>query len=86
MNKKAVELPVNTMIIIALALAVLIVFYIFFSKTSSTFAQNTISCTSRGGNCVPEEECKYEKVTYNCPPKQTCCINPLKGWDNEQKY
>ena len=81
MRKKAVELSVNVMIIIALGLAVLLILFLFLTKSSSTFAQNTLSCESRGGNCVGEKECEYEKTTFSCPTKEksVCCINPLKG-------
>ena len=80
MNKKAIELPTNLLIIMALGLAVLVVLFIFFSQSSSIFSKGTISCESRGGECIVENECKYQKTSFTCPKeKPVCCINPLKG-------
>lgn len=70
-------MPINVMIIIILVLAVLVVVIVLFTKGSSIFAQNVLSCDSKNGQCVEKDKCQYQKTEFTCPRKeQVCCISP----------
>ena len=79
MKRKAQGLPINMIIISALALIVLVVTIVIFTKGSSTFTSGALSCQSKGGNCIADKEkCDYEKTSFSCPrEKPVCCLNPL---------
>lgn len=79
MKKRAEGLPINMIILAILALAVLVVFIVIFTKTSGNFSSTINSCESKGGECVQENQCQYQKTGFTCLDKQVCCINPLKG-------
>ena len=56
MNKKAVDLTINTVVVAILAVLVLVVlFYVFTGKVGS-FSKQVNACPS--GLCVSETECK----------------------------
>ena len=80
MKRKAVELSFNVMIIAALSLAVFVVLIITFTSEAGYFSKNTVTCESKGGNCMLPEDCQFEKMYTQCPKKgdksQICCINP----------
>ena len=79
MEKKSVELSINTMIIFALGLAVLVVIFVIFTKSSATYTKGVLTCDSKGGDCVPEYACQYEKTAFSCSiESEVCCINLLK--------
>ena len=79
MIKKAQGLPINTLIIAAIGLAVLIVLFILFTTEAGDFSKSTRSCDGRGGNCVAKGECQYQITSWSCPEKgKECCFNPLK--------
>ena len=78
MSKKAVELSINVMIMMALGLAVLVVLYIVFTSQAGYFSKSTLTCESKGGKCMPESDCKFDKIAIKCQQKeQVCCINVL---------
>ena len=79
MKKRAEGLPINMIILAILALAVLVVFIVIFTKTSGNFSSVVASCDSKGGECMQENQCQYQKTSLTCPDKQVCCINPLRG-------
>lgn len=82
MTKKSEGLPINMVIIAAIALGVLVVSFVIFGKGSSLFAKDAFSCESKGGNCVKDNECKYEKSSFQCTKekeKPVCCMNPSGG-------
>ncbi len=81
MNKKAVELTFNTIVIIALALLVLIVLTIIFIGRAGIFNK------AIGGDCISQEgQCHakcpqglMQDFTKKCPTANTiCCVEPSK--------
>lgn len=78
MEKKAEGLPINVVIIAALGLAVFVVLLIMFTSEAGTFSKNVLTCEAKGGDCVAENSCEYQKTSFKCPTKgDVCCINPL---------
>lgn len=79
MSKKSVELSINVMIMMALGLAVLVVLFIIFTSEAGTFSKTVSSCEAKGGQCVAENDCQYEKTSFKCTEKDkpVCCVNPL---------
>jgi len=76
--KKAEGLPINIIIIAAMGLAVLVVFFITFTSEASNFSKAVLTCEAKGGQCIDTKECVYQKTTFSCPKKeQVCCINTL---------
>ncbi|MBI2656392.1 hypothetical protein HYX03_01480 [Candidatus Woesearchaeota archaeon] len=81
---KKADLSINMVVVAALALGVLIVLFFILTKSSGMFTQGALTCDSKGGECVPDKQCQYEKTTFSCESKKNeeklvCCINPLKG-------
>lgn len=78
MKTKAQGLPINVVIIAALGLAVFVVLVIILTSQAGTFSKNVLTCEAKGGECVSENNCQYQKTSFKCPQKENvCCINPL---------
>ena len=77
--KKGVELSLNAIIIAALVLTVLVVLIIVFTSEAGIFSKNVLTCEAKGGKCVPDNDCQYQKTNFKCVTKENtiCCINPL---------
>jgi len=79
-NKKrqGVELSVNTMIIIVLALLVLAVMVYLVFNGAGTWNKGT-NCLNQGGTCVGlTDTCPTNKPVpsaYSCSTNQKCCAN-----------
>jgi len=78
-RKDGVELSLNTMIIIVLALLVLVVLGYLFIKSVSNAGIST-SCTTHQGDCVPiKPGCSATsgKVlsAYPCDTGEICCVD-----------
>jgi len=79
MNKKGVELTLNTIIILALALIVLVVLSIIFFQRANIFNQSVNpDCESQQGVCM--SQCPPDKMAVyaKCPDGKIgkCCIPP----------
>jgi len=74
-NNKA-DLSITAMIITVLALTVLIVLLVVFTKGSNIFTTGVFDCESKGNEyrCVAEGACQAEKTKFNCPKGQECCV------------
>lgn len=78
--KKAQGLPMNVIIIAAIALIVLVVIVVIFTGKARTFTAETGSCASQGGKCAqslipPQQSCPAGWATIsNKDPDCTCCI------------
>lgn len=80
MNKTGIELSLNTIIIALLSLVVLVVLMFILTKGSNIFSTSALSCEAKGGKCLPDKECNYQKTSFSCSKKEeVCCINPLKS-------
>lgn len=84
MNKKSMELLMNVIIAAALGLAILVFLFYTLTSEAGEFSKNVLTCEAKGGTCVKEGQCDYQKTTFKCPikekeEKQVCCINPLGG-------
>ena len=90
MNKKAVELSMNVIIIAAIALLVLVVLSVIFLGRIGAFGEKVASCEAQGGRCAVEcgsedyrtENFPTQNPTIDCPDTladepQVCCI-PVK--------
>ncbi|MBN2421872.1 hypothetical protein JXB41_01480 [Candidatus Woesearchaeota archaeon] len=86
MKKNAQGLSMNTIIVAALALLVLIIIAMIFTGRIKLWRESTDSCASNGGVCVSDEidrttgnyrECSgtYEKaISGDCPEEMICCL------------
>ena len=84
-NKKSQGMPINTIIIAALALIVLVILIAIFTGQIGKTAQNLGSCITKGGKCANDGEgqCKDKDypisifVSGECQktnPKNLCCL------------
>ena len=72
MAKKAQSISINTVIVAAIAIAVLVVTIVIFSRQSSTTVKNLDSCELKGGRCA-------ESLTSNKnlkPGQKPGCSDP----------
>ncbi len=62
----------------ALALIVLVVVLMVFTRTSGTVQQGLLSCESKQGQCLavntPCPAGKIESSTFTCPQNYHCCL------------
>ena len=78
-NKKAQGMPINVIIIAALALIVLFVLIYIFTSQSGKTVSTLESCAGVGGRCTEEGRMcldnEVEKTNSKCPKDtQKCCI------------
>ena len=66
-HKKGDGLAVNTIILAALALAVLVVLIIIFTKQAGTTNKGINGCISRGGSCAQETKGVNGQTEVTCP-------------------
>lgn len=85
MNKKAQGLSINTIIIAAIALLVLVVLSVVFTGRMGFWTKETSNCEPGVGRCAevgvscgePGSGVESYPTTYtaaNCPEGETCCI------------
>ena len=87
--KKAQSLSINTIVIAAIALFVMVLLIVIFVGNISNFRRNADSCGSNGGTCIDEDDiddsCSgtYDRVRrdYNCygldgeiAEGKVCCV------------
>ncbi len=84
MNKKAQGLSLNTIIIAALVIMVLIILGMVFMGRMGTFASTSKSCSSKGGTCIEgtsgfdcPEEYTISPTGGDCPEDQICCAKSI---------
>ena len=53
-NKKSEGLPINMIVIAAIALGVLVVTFVILTRQSSTASNNLDSCALKGGKCAKD--------------------------------
>lgn len=83
LNKKSQDMPINIIIIVALALMALVVLTIIFTSQTRKAVLTLESCAGIGGKCTDTgksclSDTEFEKNDAKCPdPKQKCCIKVL---------
>jgi len=84
--KKAQSMPMNVIIVAALALIVLIILAVVFMNKMGGFVKETDTCTNNGGSCVVEKDgCgqyqveKTGDVNYKCEKGKICCVGISTG-------
>lgn len=75
--KKAQGMPMNVIIIAALALLVLVVLSVIFLTRAGVFSSTTVNCKQLRGLCVP--------VTEDCPASHPTQYNVWKCITSEGK-
>ena len=80
-KKKSQSISINTIIIAAIALAVLIVAIVIFTKQTGTSTRTLESCTAKGGICANGNSCTDKDYAVpifvedpKCAPSKLCCI------------
>lgn len=77
--KKAQGMPMNVIIIAALALIVLVILAVVFVNRTGVVVKETDRCENNGGVCVDDDEdCGPYQVErtglgYICPDDMKCC-------------
>lgn len=75
MAKKAQGLTLNTIIIAALVLLVLVILALIFTGRIQIFGSETAACENNGGTC--KDSCVENEAEYRaakCPAEQVCCV------------
>ena len=80
-NKKGQGLPINVIIIAALALVVLVVLVLMFTGRFQLFSEGLQNCLVKGGSCEPASSgCKPNEapiINTNCENEKVkgiCCV------------
>ena len=79
-GRKAQGLPINTIIIAILAIAVLFVILFVFFRKGGEFTQATSDCVAQGGTCV-SGGCSVDSIrvmTGRCADGSVCCRTLFK--------
>ena len=81
LNRKSQGMPINTIIIAVIALAVLVVLIFVFTGKIKIFSSTIESCEAQGGGCDPDGQCDQNQVKQsNAKCTQSgavCCIQIL---------
>ncbi len=82
-RKKAQSLSINTIIVAALALIVLVILASIFTGRIRIFSEGLQSCTAKQGKCYsnncPSNTALVENTDCeNKKPKQICCVMVLQ--------
>ncbi len=74
-SKKGQGLPLNTIVIAAIVLIVMVVLiYIFVGGMGQT-TEKLQSCTEKGGTCMMNAECAGQNIgTLDCGTGEICCV------------
>ncbi len=86
MNKKGVELAMNTIIVAVIAIIVLIVLILLFTKNASIFSYSTVNCGEgvwSDWQCIPTTDKKEGDIcnsAITCSSEDTICCK--KGGNN----
>ncbi len=80
-SKKGQGLPMNTIVIAALVLVVLVVLIMIFTGRMGGFTRSIQDCAEKGGECVSGSECDLDKGSLpiargECGDGKICCSKP----------
>lgn len=77
-SRKAQGLSLNTIIIAALALIVLVVLSVIFIGKTNQFSQEVKDCRNKGGKCFDacgiDDAEDYPTRIASCSEEQDCCV------------
>ncbi len=81
--KKAQSISINTIIIAAIAMTVMILIILITTNNLTNFGKASVDCESNGGICVKQGECakdpylgKTAMKSCNYEERTECCISP----------
>ena len=74
MNRKAVELPLNMMVIAVIVLIALVVSIVIYTGGTKKFTATVNSCEQNGGECISQNDCENSRLSYDCPKDRICCL------------
>lgn len=86
-NKKSQGMPINVIIIAALALVVLVVLLAIFTGRIKIFSENLQSCAAKQGECELGSKCPSNKALItntDCPKDKVCCVTVF-GAEEDKK-
>ena len=76
MGRKAQGLPMNLIVIAAIALVVMVVLVFIFWGRARSFGTSTASCTEKRGDCKEISMCDGSIIgQMDCPEGQICCVS-----------
>ena len=78
MDKKAQGLSINTIVVSAIAVVILVVLILVFTGKIGLFNKNVSACAQNGGHCTTDASCgdNARNVNYQCPDdNQICCMS-----------
>ena len=80
-NRKSQGMPINVIIIAALALIVLFVLITIFTGRVKIFSESLQSCTAKQGQCYPKSCPSNSALVTNtdCPKDNVCCVQVLSS-------
>ncbi|MEK6984474.1 MAG: hypothetical protein AABX33_07915 [Nanoarchaeota archaeon] len=76
-TKKSQGMPIEIIIIAALALIVLVVLAVILANRTGIFTKDLQSCPAKQGECTPGTKCPSNKALItntDCKKDQVCCI------------
>ena len=79
-NKKGQSISINTIVVAAIALIVLVLMVLIFTGNITSWRTAVESCESKGGMCYADDRCGGESTrevagAYKCTDvNQFCCI------------
>ena len=79
-NKKSQGMPINVIIIAALALIVLVILLAIFMGRVKIFSESLQSCPAKQGHCEKGMICPSNMALItntDCPKDQICCVQVL---------
>jgi len=79
-SKRGQGLPMNTIVIAAIVLVVMVVLILIFTGRMGGFTQDIQQCTAKGGECVGTTECTQGNVIEGKCDKtdEICCVKILE--------
>ena len=76
-NNKSQGMPINVIIIAALALIVLVVLATLLGGRLKIFSESLQSCAAKQGDCIAGDKCPTSKALVtntDCKKGEVCCV------------
>lgn len=88
MNKKAVQLGLNTIVVAVLAITAMTVMLFFFTGQFGDVRSEVERCDSVAGTCIKDkEDCETRIIEEaECPDDdQVCCFDPMGELNEDEE-